>query len=198
MQNIDLSSFAPWFQWIVTTIVAIIAIFAGRMWERYDRRLKKDKELINNILRLIPVGSDTYLFLQEHDFGIPFVLDPLKPLDELEHLLSQTSIFFLNKKLEKMRKELLQAITDFQDFLAIKIFTHRVTDFYGLIQPDETIVSRVTLLRNQGTQLSDDDIRHLEKEIRTDYQQTIEKLGSMSRNICKKYDDLVSTSHRIL
>lgn len=51
-----------WVQWIVATIIAIVAVFIGRIWERYDHRLKKDKDFLDAILKIVPIGSDTYLF----------------------------------------------------------------------------------------------------------------------------------------
>src|SRR5262245_54495466 len=95
-----------WVQWIVTTIIAIVAIFVGRIWGRYDHRLKKDQDFLDEILKIVPTGSDTYLFLKQHDFGDAFKREPLRPLQELELLLAQPSNFFLNRKLEKMKQEL--------------------------------------------------------------------------------------------
>jgi len=187
-----------WIQWLVTTVIAIIALFIGRIWERNDYRLKKDRVFLDEILKCVPKGSDTYLFLKKHDFGDAFTREPLKPLRELELLLDQPSNFFLNKKLEKMKQKLYKDIKEFDEFLAERTFPHQVSrGFYEIPDPDEVLVDRARIISGQR-ELSDEEYLQLENEARKNFQQTREKLNSMSDSICEKYDTLISTAHRIL
>jgi len=187
-----------WVQWLVTTVIAIITLFIGRIWERHDYRLKKDRVFLDEILKCVPKGSDTYLFLKQHDFGNAFTREPLKPLRELELLLEQPSNFFLNKRLDVMKQELHRSIKEFDEFLTEKTFPHQVSlDFYEIPDPNDVLVERARIIRNQR-ELSDAEFHQMESEIQKDYQQTREKLNSMSDEICKKYDALVSTAYRIL
>lgn len=188
----------PQIQWIVATIIAIFGIVAGRIWEKYDHRLKKDRALLDEILKIVPKGSDTYFFLKQHDFGDAFTKEPLRPLRELELLLDQPSIFFLNNKLEKMKQKLHKTIEEFNELLVEKTFPHQVNlDFYELPDPDEVLVVRARFISSQR-ELSDEEFSQMENEFRKNYQQMREKLNSMSDNVCEKYDALISAAHRIL
>ena len=84
-----------WLQWAITTIVGVLGLVAGRAWERYDRKLKKDQNLIDKIHNVMPIDSETLALLRDHDFGTWFERKLLNPLHDLENLLNQPSYFFL-------------------------------------------------------------------------------------------------------
>jgi hypothetical protein len=185
-------------QWAVTTIIAILAIVAGRIWERHDYRLKKDRSFLEEILKIVPKGSEPYIFLKQHDFGDAFRNEPLKPLRELELLLEQPGNFFLNNKLEKMKLKLLQEIKEFDEVIREKTFPHHVKrDFYELPRPDDVLIARARIIRSYR-ELPDEEFDEMESETRKDFQKVREQLNSMSDNICKAYDALISSAHRIL
>lgn len=136
--------------------------------------------------------------MKQHDFGDAFRQEPLKPLRELELLFEQSSNFFLNKKLEKMKRELFHDIKNFNEFLIEKTFPHEVTrDFYEIPKPDQVFIRRSRFIEGQR-ELSDEALGQLEKDIRKAYEQTRKELNSRSDGVCKKYDALISTAHRIL
>ena len=198
IKGIEAKMTEQWVQWILTTIIAIVAIIVVRIWGRYDHRLKKDKYLLDTILKIVPTGSDTYLFLKQHDFGDAFRREPLRPLQELEMLLAQPSNFFLNKRLEKMKQQLCQDIKEFYELLLEKTFPHEVTrDFFEIPKPDQVFIRRTRFIEGQR-KLSDEELSQLKKGIHKAYEQTRKELNKRSDNICEKYDVLISTAHRIL
>jgi uncharacterized membrane-anchored protein YhcB (DUF1043 family) len=188
-----------WVQWVVTTIIAVVAIFVGRIWEKYDRRSKKDRELIDKILLIVPIGSDTYRFLKEHDFGGMFRQNNLRPLHDLRILLGQPSIFFLNKRLNKLKTELYQSVAGFLELVVEKMFTHSVQlDYLSLVDTHEAFRLRVGFLRQEGMLPSETELEQLRKEIGDDFVKTRKQLNEMAGNICDKYDNLVMSATRIL
>jgi hypothetical protein len=93
-----------WIQFAITTIVAILGILAGRAWERYDLKLKKDREILTDILNLLPPNSDVVYFLRKHDFGDDFSREFMKPIKTLINYSNRPDFFFLDKRIENLEK----------------------------------------------------------------------------------------------
>ncbi len=184
-----------WLQYIINTVLAVLGIVAGRYWERHDRRLKKDKEQVEKILNLVPVDSEALQFLRQHDFGTPYRNGQTEPFWKLSKLLSLPSYFFLNKNLEKAKKELQKELMNFQNSIAENIFlSDRHNGFWELVEPNETIATKALRKRSHGEAISDDEIA----QVWDNYNKTKGELNSMANNMCKKYDTRISIAYRIL
>ena len=175
----------PSIQWAITSLISILAIFVGRAWERYDRRQRKDRELVDKVIAIIPIGSDTYRFLSEHDFGGMFRQASLRPLRDLELLLSQPSNFFLEKKLEQKKQDLCQAITEFEELVIERTFPHDVQPDYAVLpDPYDIAMHRIRHLDTQN-KMSDEEFNQLVAEARKTQENIRQKLNSLSTTVCE-------------
>src|SRR6266545_5239783 len=136
-------------QWATDAIIAILALYIGRVWARYDRKIEKDKELIEKIKKIVPVDSEALQFLRTHDFGNSYRDGQTSPFWELNRLLKQPDSFFMNKNLEAAKLDLVKEITKFQEFVSVEIFTsERRRDYWELPNPHEIIRERHAFLRS--------------------------------------------------
>ena len=44
-------------QWAITTIVGILGIIGGRIWQKYDRRVEKDKITLDLLHKCAIIGT---------------------------------------------------------------------------------------------------------------------------------------------
>ena len=186
-----------WLQWAITTIVGILGILAGRFWERFDRKLNKDRDLINKIVSIVPIDSESLLALRENVYANPYDVEELESLWKLEKLLRQPSYFFLDNKLEKNKFGLMMAIGDFHNFIMDDRFIsrERSENYYFIKYPDE--VDTMEKLRQDG-QFSEEEITQIIEEDRHHFYGAQHSLLSLSMDVCDKYDALMINAHKIL
>jgi hypothetical protein len=188
-----------WLQWAITTIIAVLAILAGRAWERYDRRSKKDKELFDKIIEIVPADSDSLLFLRGHDFAGLYHRDQIKPIRELGVLLGQPGFFFLNKELENIRRKLHHEIESFLAYLSTKAFrSETLPDSYGLVSPHESADLRIQRRRYMGEPLSKEEENRLHGELRRDFETDRNNLNNFAEKISGLYDELMIAARKTL
>jgi len=190
-------------QWVIDAILllfgAIVGTGVGRFWEKIDRRSKKDREQIDKIVKIISPESEALQFLRGYDFGNPYRKEYTEPFWKLKSLLSQPSYFFINRKLEKAKKELQQELTDFQEMIAENMFlSDRHQGFWELANPHDVIVQTVLIRRSQGEEISGEELAQLEKKLLDNHDKVVKKINLTADNICKKYDILISIANRIL
>lgn len=85
---------------------------------------KEDKKLGGLFLRQFSSTGKSCIFLKEHELHNPF---HSSQLDELENFLREwnnTEHEFLNKKLEKIKKKLLNKINNFTNLLSLSVKAH--------------------------------------------------------------------------
>jgi len=184
-----------WIQWVVGVVVALAGVFAGRFWEKNDRQIKKDKELIEKIITLIPVDGNAISFLRMHDFASSYQREYTKPFWELRRLLNQPNCFFINKKLEEKRKELQEELFEFENLVAIEVFASEKQDgYFGVDNPYVIIRFIKQAKKNDGEVMSDEEVEH----VMSHHKKTVDRLNLLSSNISDIYDSLISIAHRKL
>lgn len=180
--------------WAIGLIITILGIYAGRGWERYDRKLKKDQNLIDRILNILPVDGETLYFLRYHDFSAWFERKQLEPLRDLAVFLDQPANHFLKDDLEKKKIELRQTIDDFRTLVAQKTERHEVIkELQGLGSPENTIEK--IRIRNGLTPEEADKRLEFAWNI---FVQTANELNEKSSEICDKYDILIISARKSL
>lgn len=183
-----------WIQWAITTIVAILGVLAGRFWEGFDRKLSKDRDLIRKIDNIIPIDSNALLALRENAYANPYKRKELEPLWNLEKLLRQPGCFFLDKRLEKNKSDLMEAITDFHNFITDERFVSQK-------DPESYFIEFTTTSREKlrlGEQVSEDEFSQIIEEDRKHFFHAQYELVSLSMGVCDRYDTLVINAHKIL
>jgi hypothetical protein len=103
-------------QWGITTIVLILGIIAGRAWERYDRKVAKDKTVLEKFQELLP--SSLYLEIREFDFAGTFPLYILEKLELFSYRSNDPEFFFIDKELERIRARFVEISNEFLNLLA--------------------------------------------------------------------------------
>jgi hypothetical protein len=164
-------------QWAITTVVGILGIIVGRVWQKHDRTLEKDKITFTRTLEMLPSQSGAIFFLRTHDFGSAF--EPIEDLKELRAFrdhCSRPEFFYLDKELEGLRKNLLDSFNEFDDRLAAEASSWGLNPgFYRIRRPEdyEDVSSeKFHIVRNE--------------------------LNNRAKLICEKYDQLIKTAHRKL
>lgn len=184
-----------WIQWVVNVIVALAGIFAGRFWEKNDRQIKKDRELIEKIITFIPVGGKAIYFFREHNFENQYLAENTKPFSELRRLLNQPNCFFINKKLEENRQELKEELIKFENLIAIEVFaSERNNGYVGVDNPYNIVRYMNQEKTKRGEVISDETEEH----VMSHHKETVDRLNQLSSNICDIYDSLISMAHRKL
>jgi hypothetical protein len=187
------------FQWIATPIVGILGIVLGRYLKWFDRQSEKDRELIEKIVNLVPVEGEALQFLRHHDFGNSYRDGQTEPFWALRRLFSQPSYFFIDKKLEKAKKDLVQELTSFEELISTEVFVSDVNPkFWQLADPDKTAIEMAFIKDRRGEKMSDEEFARLEEESWSYYNNTKKKLETMANNICRKYDTLMIEAHKKL
>lgn len=123
-----------WVQWGITTLLTGLGLLAGRYWGKNDRKVVHDKEILNKILETMPsIGS--ILFIRHHDFGGSFDRDKLDDIRNFFGLSLRPEYLFLDDTLEKLRKQLIEDIEAFLDFLGTNTYPIRDRPRFSQIKP---------------------------------------------------------------
>ena len=127
-----------WVYWSITTgislIVGILGTLVGRSWQRHDNKVAKDKETLSKLIQILP--SDGIIFyIRTRDFGLPFSHNVFISMDDFMDNCSRPEFFFIDKKLELLRKQLLKCIDDFDSRLAQESFVHVQLENSNSIKP---------------------------------------------------------------
>ena len=185
-------------QWAITTIVGILGIFIGRTWENRDHKAKKDRETLRILQGEFPENNASINLIQYHDFGGAFQRDSLKPLSNLSRLLSRSTFFFLDTKVEKAKCSLKEDMENFQNYVGTEIFVHSENStFLSIALPEERISRKITLLQ-ENESVDNDAIEELEKEADKNYTETRETLNQLATTLYNSYIKLVVTAHKRL
>lgn len=159
-------------QWVITTIVGILDKVAGRFWERDDRQVAKDKEIIDQIIKILPIG--TIQFLDKQDFGGTFNYSNVSPLTTFLDHCERPDFFFINKKLESLRIKLRKSARDFSELL------HDRADIIN----ENTMAARIPQPHHWDNQ--------------NEFQEIRKKLNSLSDDVCRDYKSLIEQARKLL
>jgi hypothetical protein len=187
-----------WLQWAITAIIGILGIIAGRAWERYDRKLKKDQELIQKILTVTPLEGDDLSGLRTSDFGGAFRRDIIRMCKKLDELLGQPNSFFLDKKLEMKRLSLVKHLKSFIELVGKEAFTDEIDpQFMSLNKPHKVAEYKIReFITIHHEKPSDDQINQMDVEADEYHQRTRNQLNTLANDICKDFDDIIKSAHR--
>lgn len=198
-----------WIRWAVTTIVGILGILVGRTWEKYDRNVQKDRDLLKKLLESLPIESDTIRFLREQDFGGEFEREFIRNISHSwKNAGVQPDFFFLNRKLENLRSQLFDAIDQFLSESGQKTFTlHDDTNYLRVPKPHEAVEryfsyllgdrSWAELSQNEQIEI-DSQLETIRAKAESDYHETVRNLNIKASKIVKIYDELIRESRKIL
>ena len=126
-------------RWTITTIVGILGLLVGRSWEKHDHNREKDRELLKELLELLPSGGDTISFLREQDFGGDFERKYIRVLDRLWLERKRPDFFFLDKRLETLRVQLFQELGDFHRLIGKETFVNDFDQDYAQIPKTQEV-----------------------------------------------------------
>ncbi|MBE7536277.1 MAG: hypothetical protein HS124_11170 [Anaerolineales bacterium] len=160
-------------QWAITTAVGILGILVGRAWQRRDKNNQKDKEILDEITKLL--DKDTISYCRQQNFTGAFDWDRLVGLNKFIEACEHSSFYFLDKRLEKLRKQLLETATGFYRELSLNSFREDQVDSRW---------ARIPKDREFGN----------EKE----YYSLERKLNNLANELVKNFDDLVKLGRQKL
>jgi len=155
-------------QWVITTIVGILTLLAGRYWRFLDHVFEHDLNVYKKILEILP-SNGSILFIRQHDFGASFEVDQLQDFYNFLEYSLRPEIRFIGKKLERLRKKLVDNTSVFNSYLGTH--TWRLTSSN----------SRINKMKDPDEFSSDEE-----------YSKEKEKINELSALVCQSYDDLVS------
>ena len=108
-------------QWGITAIVGILGILAGRYWERHDRRIKKDIEVINQINEILS-SNGMIEYMRHQDFADTFSTGVFRVMRDFISYCEKPDSYFLDRKLESHRKDLFNKTDQFLTRLAAESY----------------------------------------------------------------------------
>lgn len=161
---------SDWIQWGITTIIGILALLGGRYWGKHDRKIRHDKEVLDRILKAMP-GNGSIKFIKEKDFRGSYSPETLDDLDKLFNLNNLPEIIFLDKKLENLRKKLVDDSNEFDSFLASNSF------------PLNTPNARINKIKAE-----------YEYDDSTEYHIIVNKIHDLADKVCQSYYEFVTTA----
>jgi hypothetical protein len=189
-----------WIQWIIATLIAVVSIFIGRYWGLHDRKRKKDQELLDKIKQALPSDGNTVSYLlKKHDFRTQYDSDYFKPLFSLERLLNIPDSFFLDRKLEKLRKNLSNKLRTFINIEKQYVFTSKGKPGYYEIASAEEIFQGMRSGMERPGELSDqDEFQETYRKAREQYENTAEKLNTAASELLAAYNKLLIKAHQVI
>lgn len=157
-------------QWGITTIVGILCIFIGRYWKQREYSANKDKKILEKFDELLPYS--VIEFIHHHDFGDSFENNIFIYFDKTIYENSRPDFFFLDKKLEKLRKEFIEKLNVFRHLLALNSGPTNIAEF-----------SRIPVIYDYAS----------EKE-----EEIIKKVESLADELFEIYSNLKKAAHQKL
>jgi hypothetical protein len=117
----------------------------------------------------------------------------------ISELLKQPTKFFLHKSLNKIKNELSKDLDDFLEYLGENAFVDEVqSDFAGIIRPSEMVERKIGFHIRNEKPLSEIDVDYINTKAHEKFQERRDRLNIMSSTVYEKYNDLISSAHKIL
>lgn len=94
-------------EFIVPTVTGLLGILLGRYWIMLDRHVIRDKEVFNNLIRILPLVDGGLEHLRDRDLGTrPYSTERISDLYDFVENIYRPDFIFINRKLEKKKREL--------------------------------------------------------------------------------------------
>jgi len=94
-------------------------------------KLEVDRKTFKNFLQELPYQG-ALEFIEKHDFGASFRRSRLEPLDRYLEKESDPLCKFLDDSLENLRRELVDAIFEFREYLSLNTWPMEERDWQGI------------------------------------------------------------------
>lgn len=160
-------------QWAITTVVGILGILIGRAWQKHDRNNQKDKEILDEIMKLL--DDNTLSYCRGQNFAGTFDWERLTGLRKFMDACEHPRFYFLDKRLETIRKHLENAVIHFYRQLGLHSFQE---DRIGSTQ------ARIA---------KDREFENIEE-----YHLLEKKLNGLATELCKTFDELIKLGRQRL
>lgn len=177
MNNYQIATFqlrwvimSDWLQWGITAIIGLLGVFIGRVWASQDRKRGNDREVFEKIKKILP-SNGSIEYIRDHDFGGIYRVSKLDQLDDYISEMVKPDYFFVDRKMESCRLELLENVKAFYIRLGLEAFPLREGNIDMNCIPKEH-----------------------EFDDRTRYHKIREELNSLASKVCKSYDKFVKFS----
>jgi len=155
---------------VITTIISIVTLFAGRYWGLHDRRIDHDKKVLNTMLEIIP-SNGSILFIREFDFGGSFGIESIEDIYKIDAFSKRPEFRFLNKKIDDLRLSLVQNIQKFSSFIGFNTFP----------------------LPIKGRDINRIKQSHEFKDI-NEYKKIHKEINELADMVCNSYDSLITSA----
>jgi hypothetical protein len=109
-------------------------------------KIKKPNSYDVELFKQILIYEDKIYSLKELDFGAIFSENDIESINELEHILGIKK--FVNKKLEKLRRDLFDASSKLSREIEIKVYSTDSRGFYSAKIRDNKSIARKDSLQN--------------------------------------------------
>ena len=143
--NIASSSIPDWlkpylgYAWPLLLILSLVYLLAQLRSDADSHSPSNDKDKITfaKTLEILPSQNGAISFLRRHDFGSAFEpIADLKELREFRDHCSRPEFFYLDKELERLRMELLDSFSDFDDRIsAERVFLKSIFAIVSVLRP---------------------------------------------------------------
>ena len=117
---------------LIPILTVILSFTLDRIRERSTRSLKKDQETFASLKASFTDGRDLVIFFRDHSVGDPIHHDYVSQIDSLNRKLHQPDFIFIDRKLERHRRQLEDKVSEFMEILGTNIFPQVNSDFYEL------------------------------------------------------------------
>ena len=117
---------------LIPILTVILSFTLNKIREKSKRNLKKDQEIFASLKSSFTDGRDLSLFFRDQSVGEPIHQEYISKIDSLNRKLHQPDFIFMDRKLEKHRKQLKDKLSEFWEILVPNIFPQANPDFYEL------------------------------------------------------------------
>jgi hypothetical protein len=184
---------------VLATVGSAGGFLFGRYWKLNDLKRQKDQELIDKIKQILPNNGNTVSYLlRQHDFRGPFESDLLAPIHSLESFLNNDpESYFLNKKLKKLRINLLESIHAFLRLEANNVdVSNNNPKYFAIASEEENLKKKHFGWQNQESIPSDVEMRDARNEAWEQFENTAEELNSAATRVLDSYTNLLRKAHQ--
>lgn len=168
-------SIENWLQWGITLVTVILTAILGYLGgihrEKHNRKIKKDQQTFEELLQILK--PDKMRWVRSYITAEKIKWDRLEPLEHFTGKCENHPQFiFIDKKLEKLRINLYEAIGAFFDFVNISTKAQPMPGISDLPREEEIGQKQFIALAN--------------------------KIQQLAESITNSYDELVKTAQRKL
>ncbi|WP_370209698.1 hypothetical protein [Alloalcanivorax venustensis] len=93
-------------EWLVTALFSMLGF-------DYKNKRRKDRELLEKFLNILPSDGDSVLFLKKHDMGFAARFDYFKSLNRVRERWLAADRKFQVAKIEKLKVSFIEKLDEF-------------------------------------------------------------------------------------